>query len=230
MIRINVVAEGQSEMYFVKQTLNTYFAGNRILDARCVLTSTDRRSNYEHRGGLSGYQKAKNDIIRWAKSDQTAYVTTMFDFFQLPDDFPGFAEAMSFTDHEKSVNILEHWLYRDICAALPGITDRRFIPYIQLHEFEALLYTDLTVLKEDYLNDKDRKAIDALRNNTQGIPPEKVNHGIESAPSKRLLKAIQYKKGSAPSQWLQQITIDRIRAACPHFSSWINTLKSLKEL
>lgn len=63
MIRINVITEGQSELRFVKNTLNQYFAGNPVLDARCVLTSTNRQSNYEHRGGLTSYGKARRDIV-----------------------------------------------------------------------------------------------------------------------------------------------------------------------
>ena len=61
MIRINVVAEGQSEMFFVKRVLNQYFNGSRIFDARCVLNSTDSRSNYEYRGGMTNYIRAKDD-------------------------------------------------------------------------------------------------------------------------------------------------------------------------
>ena len=52
MIRINVVAEGQSEMIFAKRLLNDYFKGDLIVDSRCVLTSKEQKTNYEYRGGL----------------------------------------------------------------------------------------------------------------------------------------------------------------------------------
>ena len=137
MVRINVITEGQSELRFVKHVLNLYFNGRLILDARCVLTSKDQRSNYEYRGGMTSYERAKRDILAWLLSDPDAYVSTMFDFFCLPNDFPGYDEAMSCADHSESVKILEAALKQDILTSVPGIPPDRFTPYIQLHEFEA---------------------------------------------------------------------------------------------
>ena len=74
MIRINVVAEGQSELHFVKQVLNKYFSGTLIFDSRCVRTSTDNKLNYEYRGGLITYRHAKGDVLRWLQEDSSAYV------------------------------------------------------------------------------------------------------------------------------------------------------------
>ncbi len=178
MIRINVITEGQSELRFVKNTLNQYFAGNPVLDARCVLTSTNRQSNYEYRGGLTSYGKAKRDIVNWLLSDKEAYVSTMFDFFRL-------------------------------------------------HEFEALLYTDIRVLKYDYLEDEEIRRIDRLYEETKNIPPEEINHGADTAPSKRIMQAVAYQKGDLPAEWLEFITIDRIREKCPHFSEWIERMKRI---
>lgn len=82
MIRVNVLAEGQSEMTFVKKTLNEYFDGAIILDSRAVLTSRDNKTNHEYRGGMTNYLRAREDIVRWMKKDQSAYVSTMFDLFR----------------------------------------------------------------------------------------------------------------------------------------------------
>lgn len=82
MTRINVVAEGQSEMFFVKGLLNQYFAGSLCLDSRCVLTSRAARTNYEYRGGLTSYQQAKDDIVSWLKQDPRRS-------FPHPDAYPG---------------------------------------------------------------------------------------------------------------------------------------------
>ena len=65
MIRVNVVAEGQSEIRFVKWCLNEYFVGRIYADAHCILTGTNRKTNYEYRGGLSAYRHAKGDIVKW---------------------------------------------------------------------------------------------------------------------------------------------------------------------
>lgn len=230
MIRVNVVAEGQTEMAFAKRSLNDYFCGQIIVDSRRVLTSTDNHSGYEYRGGMSKYQKAKNDILRWLLEDKGAYVTTMFDFFRLPADFPGYTEAMNCPDHRKAVGILEEALKGDIVSD-PNLRDRpeRFIPYIQLHEFEALLFTDVRVLKEDYLEPEEQKSLDGLYEKTKAIPPEDINHGSETAPSKRLLQAVNYQKGD-PCIWIDTLTVPAIKNKCPHFSEWLDSLSSLAVL
>lgn len=228
MIRVNVVAEGQSEMFFAKGPLNRHFGGNPILDSRCVLTSRINQSNFEFRGGLNSYLQAKNDIIAWLKQDPTAYVTTMFDFFQLPNDFPAYQQASQCQTHLDSVHMLEKAMTADITQSLPNDTvEHRFIPYIQLHEFETLLFTDVQVLKYEYCNPDDIIRINQLYESTKNIPPEDINHGEETAPSKRLLAAVDYKKGKLPSDLLEAITIKAIRQKCSHFSEWLDRLQAL---
>ena len=138
MIRLHVTAEGQTEQEFVKTVLTPHLANCEVYaDARCVLTSKDKRSCKEYRGGLIGYQKAKNDILAWMKEDKNAECrfTTMFDLYALPDDFPGYDEAGKQANPYRQVQLLEDALAEDI-------GDLRFVPYIQLHEFETLVLAD----------------------------------------------------------------------------------------
>lgn len=55
MIRVNVVAEGKTEMKFAKELLNQFFDGKPIIDARGVLSSRNNKTNYEYRGGMTTY-------------------------------------------------------------------------------------------------------------------------------------------------------------------------------
>lgn len=95
MKRLHITAEGQTEEYFVKNTL-TYYLGdyNISTDVRCVLTSKDKhRRDIIYRGGLVNYDKAKNDIVQWLKEEKNnndVFFTTMFDLYALPHDFPDF--------------------------------------------------------------------------------------------------------------------------------------------
>ena len=145
---IYVVCEGQSEASFVNRILSPYFwkiTGEKcFLTPHTVITSRNRRAGRIFRGGLSDYAKPKNDIVRCLKNGR--YVTTMFDFFRLPIDFPGYDVAqIKGTDLEKT-KALEQALYEDI-------NNRLFIPYIELHEFEALFYCDLDAMKTQYLDE-----------------------------------------------------------------------------
>ncbi len=136
MTRVNVIVEGQTEETFVRDLLAHEFGFKNIFFiARCIETS--RKKSRKFRGGLLNYPKTKNDIVRWLKQDDTAIVTTMFDFYGLPDDFPGMNELAKFSSPYDIVNHLELELKKDIDFG------DRFIPYIQLHEFEGLLFSDI---------------------------------------------------------------------------------------
>ena len=133
MIRLNFIVEGQTEETFVNQTLRPYLANRLIsVSARCVMTSQKRGIN--HRGGIRRYAQAKRDIELWMKGDQNsdARFTTMFDLYALPKDFPRYEAAARTNNPCERVATLEDALAGDIA-------DVRFIPYVQLHEFEALL-------------------------------------------------------------------------------------------
>ena len=76
----------------------------------------------------------RNDILRFLKqeSGDEVFFTTMIDLYGLHSDFPGIEEAERLRqDPQARVRSLE--------ASWSGdIGDQRFIPFIQLHEFEAL--------------------------------------------------------------------------------------------
>lgn len=138
MIRLHVTAEGYTEQAFTKQVLAPHLAQFSVYaDARCVLTSRDKRTSKTYRGGLLSYEKAKRDIQNWMKEDnrRECRFTTMFDLYALPKNFPGSIQAGRKTDAYERVKVIEESMAQDMA-------DRRFIPYIQLHEFEALILAD----------------------------------------------------------------------------------------
>ena len=128
---LNVLAEGQAERAFAQNALGPYFEPSGILvGSRCVITSRKKSK----KGGMSSYIRAKNDLKRWISEEKgrQPYFTTMFDLYALPNDFPGFEESLKITDPYRRVEHLENSLAEDIGY-------HKFIPYIQLHEFETLL-------------------------------------------------------------------------------------------
>jgi len=136
MIRLHFVVEGQTEETFVNDLLTPVLAElNIFADVRCVQTGYKRGK--KHKGGVTHYIKLKNDLQRWLKQDEhiEAMFTTMFDFYALPHDFPGYAESNQQTDLKARIEQLELCFQADI-------GDHRFIPYLQLHEFEALLFSE----------------------------------------------------------------------------------------
>lgn len=222
MIRLHITAEGQTEQSFARKVLVPHLAKYDVFAAaRCVLTSKDKRAAKEYRGGLLRYEKAERDIRTWLKEDAhgDCRFTTMFDLYALPHDFPGYAEAGRTPDPYERVGIIERSMAR-------SIGDRRFIPYIQLHEFEALILADPRKLDWEYLEHD--AAIGALISMVGNRNPELIDDGPTTAPSKRILKEIpEYDKVSAGVSVAEKIGIPALRAKCRHFNEWLSGLERL---
>ncbi len=60
--------------------------------------------------------------------------------------------------------------------------------------------------------------------------PELIDNGPTTAPSKRIIKAIEgnkkykYNKPTTGKSVTKQIGIEELRTKCPHFNEWINKL------
>lgn len=225
-IRLNFTVEGTTEETFVNQVLVPHLADSSVWAcARRVLTK--RKQSRSFRGGMTTYVKAKNDIERWMKEDQNPYAffTTMFDLYALPNDFPGYGDAKAITDPWTKVAKIEEEFRNEI-------NDQRFIPYIQLYEFEALLFSDPEKFNVEY---PDRvteiKKLNDIVESSGG--PETIDDGPETAPSKRIIREIpEYKgmKASAGPIIAAKIGLNTLRAKCPHFKEWLNKLENLTNL
>ena len=223
-IRLNFIVEGQTEEAFVNQILSPYLAGFEVwVRVRCVETSRSR--NIKHRGGIESYGKAKNDINAWIKEDRNSDVrfTTMFDVYGLPTNFPGYKDAKQISDPYGRVKILEDALGEDI-------SDRRFIPHFQLHEFEALLLSDPQKLDSQFDRSTGiRRLVDMVASFDS---PELINDGNNTAPSKRIIGEVpEYErmKPSAAPIVAEKIGLTTLRLKCKHFDEWLCKLETLNK-
>lgn len=215
--------EGQTEETFVNQTLKPHLSHFSIgVSARVVTTKRKRGAKF--RGGLSSYSKAKTDIALWIKEDGNPDVrfTTMFDLYGLPSDFPGYESAAATSDPYQRVEVLEDALRNDI-------TDWRFIPYVQLHEFEALILSDPRQLDSQFDNRADGIArLETMA--AQFSSPECINDSAYTAPSKRIIREIpeyEGRKASAGPIVTEKIGLSTLRSKCSHFAAWLEKLENL---
>ena len=222
-LRLNFVVEGQTEERFVNTVLRNHFADQSIVAvAHCVTTRRHRRQHHiKYRGGLTTYRHARDDIRRWVREDASgnARFTTMFDLYGLPTDFPRYADAARESDPYARVRILE-------TALSEAIGDRRFIPYIQLHEFEALLFSDLQKLDTQFPEWSAEIHRLVATASTLGSP-ELVDDGPTTAPSKRITAAIpEYasRKASAGPIVAAKIGLPVLQSQCRHFRQWLERL------
>ena len=212
MSRVLVFVEGQTEETFVRDLLVPYFSRLGI-----YLTPILAQTSPGHKGGIVSYGKVKHQLTRLCRQDQGAYVTTMMDYYGLPNDFPGMEGRVP--DAHKQVVRVEQALYQDIGAS-------NFIPNLLLHEFEALLFS----APEKFAEWLDDQALLAPMAAIRGAfaTPEHINNSPQTAPSKRILALVpHYKKTVDGPLIAEDIGLDAIRAQCPHFNNWIERLLAL---
>ena len=221
MKKIFIVTEGQSETNFVNRVMAPYFAGRCILIPNTVTTKIDNRHGKTYKGGVANYNQIRNTLLKTlanASRNENSYVSTMFDFYRLPTDVPGVTDTAGINDPYKKVEFIE----RKILEA-EGYDGKLFFPYIELHEFEAMLFSDVTKLEETYF-EYDLTALKQcveLQSN-----PELINNGPETAPSKRIINCINcFDKANTGVDVLEKIGIENIAGKCRHFAEWMKRIE-----
>jgi hypothetical protein len=219
MIRVNAVVEGQTEETFVQECLARHFIGFDVaLTPRRV--EFGRKKGRIYRGGLLEYAKLRKDVVNWLNQDRNAFVTTMVDLYALPDEFPGRSEGAKIKDPYARAGHLEAAFGEDIDS-------ERFIPHIQLHEFETFLFADISKLAGYYPGYASGIA-NLIADATRYESPELIDEGKHTAPSKRILKEVPvYHKVVAGSIVAMEIGLPCIRNKCPHFDAWAGRMEGL---
>lgn len=225
MIRVYLFAEGQTELTFASTILNPYFSNFEIF-LYPVLIAHAKKGGVVHRGGGRNYPAMKNDIIRFLSQEKEpdVFFTTMIDLYALPNNFPGYEES------QKLRHIPYQYVQKIEKAFAEDINDPRFIPFIQLYEFEAFLFSDPS--KFSFFYSRSEKQISELNSiiNAKGNP-ELIDDGPQTAPSKRIIEQFpDYEKAKPVIGVLvaELIGLDTIRNHCAHFNEWVSMLEKLK--
>lgn len=218
MKRIIIICEGQTEQAFCERILTPYFNGKGYHIQAPTIKHT--------RGGIVKWEILKKEITNYLKNDKSAFVTTLIDYYGLYEKygFPGWNESLKKSDKNERLKILEREMKSDISDE----NNYRFVPYLQLHEFEALLFNDIDIFYQQIppndLIDKDelQKIFKDFDN------PEMINDGKGTAPSHRLQRIIfGYNKVVYGNILAEAIGLNRIRSKCPRFNFWLQTLEKL---
>jgi hypothetical protein len=226
MIRLYMYVEGQTEQQYAETVLRGHLAGHDVFVAGAILAATRRRHRMIHRGGGRHFAPMRNDLERLLRQHRGPDVrfTTMFDLYALYSDFPG-TEATKQQAHlpYERIKTLEH-------ALAAEMNDPRLVPYIQLHEFETLLYCQLDAFEIHYADCANQ--VQALADDAGRLlaTPELIDDGQETAPSKRIAKQFPDYSDAKPEASVAiatMIDLAIIRSKCPHFNEWMTRLEKL---
>lgn len=223
MKKVFIVTEGQSETNFVKRVMAPYFADRCILIPNTVTTKIDNRHGKTYKGGVANYHQIRNTLLKTlsnASKNEDSYVTTMFDFYRLPTDVPGVVDTIGMNDPYQKVEFIENKILE-----AEKYNREFFFPYIELHEFEAMLFSDITKLEEAYFEydlTELKKCVELQSN------PELINDGAETAPSKRIISCIHnFDKANVGVDVLKNIGIKNIAEKCLHFAEWVKCIEDI---
>lgn len=209
MIRLAISVEGQTEEEFVKELLFDHLWGMGIETTPILIG---------HAGGFGGgnvtLDRLSTDMTNLYWSDY--YVTSLVDFYGFEDK------------GNRDIKTLETDILNLIDKRIKGSWDRsKVIPYVQRHEFEGLLFSNVDSF--DSLLDLDNGILDKLKKiRSQFGTPEDINDDPSTAPSKRLEALVSYyNKPLYGSLLAIEIGLDTIRNECPRFSEWLGKLEAL---
>ena len=225
MARLYVFAEGPTEQTFASTVLSPHLAEHGVYMRNPVLVAHAHKRQRTHRGGGRKFHAMQKDIVRFLRQDAAndAFFTTMIDLYALHQGFPGSEAARAHrSEPYRRIRMLEESWAKET-------NDRRFIPYIQMHEFEAYLFSDIEVLSHFY---RDRKRdVSRLKESVGSTSsPEMIDDGPRTAPSKRIITFVpQYdaQKSTVGVQAAARIGLPEIRRQCPHFAGWMERLEGL---
>jgi hypothetical protein len=180
-------------------------------------------------GGNVRYGRLKSLVVKLLKQHPAAFCTTFIDYYGRGDAFPGEKSLGKHDSVLEKKTTLEAAFHADVAQDLaPRFDATRFIPYIQMYEFEGLLFSDPERLAVGLYKPEIAAPLTAIR--ALFPTPEDINNNKLSAPSKRILGLFPgYDKPVGGTLAAHTIGIDRIRASCPLFDSWVTRLVQLSK-
>lgn len=212
---IHILVEGYAEEVFVRDALEPYLSPKGIFPSAKLVTTKRVKSGKNFKGGVTSYDRVKLDIEHLLQDRNAQLVTTMIDFYGLPPDFPDYANQPTGNLYQR-VEFLEQAMSDDIRS-------HRFLPYLSIHEFEALLFVATEEIASAFPDSNKQSDLDAIKNRYAN--PEFIN--LEYPPAKRLEELYsQYQKTFHSPLIASQIGILDIRRQCPHFNHWLTNIET----
>ena len=200
MIRLAIVAEGQTEAEFTKGVLADHLGRLKVEPTPVVM------------GGNVSVERVARYMADLYRSHNA--VTSLVDFY-------GFKRKGNASADDLETKISDQ-VRKNIRR---GWDERKVLPYVQRHEFEALLFADVDAFSSI---DVGAEGVGRLRGvRSQFDTPEDINDDRDTAPSKRISQVVPYDKAADGPVVAARIGLEKMRSTCPRFGAWLARLEAL---
>lgn len=225
-MRLLVHVEGETEEVFVNEVLASHLAGYGYSSVSARLVGNARQRS--RRGGIRSWSSVRTEITKHLKADRKCLATTMVDYYGLPASgngaWPGRREAPGLLVAKRAAHV-ERACLQDVVQREGDDVARRLLPFVMIHEFEALLFSDCRRFAEGIGRRRSFRDLQRIRDTF--LTPEEINDSPDGAPSKRIAALIpSYDKPFMGALAALEVGIGAMQAACPHFSDWLERLRN----
>jgi hypothetical protein len=218
MKRLLLLVEGQAEEVFVRDVLTGHLAAWDIHPTPVLLKTKRIKSGGTFKGGVLHAPQVLGDIDRLLEDTGAVAVTTMLDYHALPGDLPGMATRPPGDVYARVAHVE--------AALAAHVNDRRFLPHLVLHEYEAWIYVDPAACARVFDDGRVPAQLTAIRAAAGGA--ERIDDGPTTAPSKRLAAVYPaYRKTLHGPMAVGATGLAAVKAACPHASAWLQAIEQL---
>jgi hypothetical protein len=219
IINIMAIVEGQTEHFFIRDILAPYLWPKEIFIIPIIITKPGQK------GGDVKFSRVKNDIEKQLKQRQDTYLTLFIDYYGIKPDWPGLTEAKVKNEPKAKADIINRAMIKKIEELWPRYNPTlRFIPFIVMYEFEALLFSNSGILAQKL--SVPATCVDSILRECG--EPENIDDSPITAPSKRLESLnSRFKKTTTGIAIAKEIGIPTIRQKCPIFNEWLMKIERL---
>jgi hypothetical protein len=224
MANIFLIVEGQTEEQFYKNILKEYYVNpdGSYRHFFYVIVMPTKKNIYsrKQKGGRITYQACVDNVRRFlAGASHANLVMLVLDYYGLD---PSFKDNLSGTQFslDSRVDSIQDRLENDI-------NDKRFKFRLQVHEFEAFLFSDPVAIADHFKQPSTFNELQKILN-TFDDNPELINDNPKTAPSKRL-DSLYGKFGKTTDGLIiaRNIGIEIIRGKCRRFDKMCSEIDKL---
>jgi len=210
--RLAVTVEGGTEEEFVKRVLADHLRTAGVEPTPILLG----RARSRFGGGNVSVERLVSEMVELSRSFDA--VTSFVDFY-------GFRRK-----GEQSAEDLENILDQRLRQRMGNRWHpSRVIPYVQRHEFESLLFSNVDAF--GHVLGASSGAVDDLRAiRAEFSTPEDINDSTQTCPSRRIERCLPaYSKRRDGPRVAEDIGLATMCSECPRFRDWLTSLESARQ-